>query len=274
MRYKNYFLYYVIVGMFLLIALFPFYWLFVNSFKSFKELYSYNPTWWPKSFLSKHYKMVLFHRSFVISFTNSVIAGIGAAFITLIVSSLAAYSLGRLRFMGRSFVAILIFFVYLIPPAVLMIPLYQMLLNLHLLNTRIGLILAFTTRTIPVTTWMFITYFATLPRELEEAAMIDGCNRFGSFVRIMLPLSTPALAAMAIFSFIFCWQMYLYPLVYITSESKILLPIYLTTLMQGDVYKWGELMASAVLTVAPVIVLFVFIQKFIVTGLIMGATKY
>ncbi len=264
---------YALLLFFVVVALFPFYWMTITSFKTFQEMYGLTTTFWPKTFTLEHYRVLLGDSQLLKTYQNSLVVTLAAVAIGLAISSIAAYALVRLDFRGKTIIGSLVLFVYLITPAILVIPLYQLLVNLRLDNTLWALIVSFPTRTVPFCTWLLMGYFKNIPKEIEESAMIDGCGRLKAFFKIVIPVCTPAFAAAAIFIFIMSWQMFLYPLVFVTTESKMLLPVYIKSLILGDVMKWGQLMAAAVIVTAPVIVLFVFVQRWIVGGLASGAVK-
>lgn len=264
---------YAVLILFVIVALFPFYWITISSFKAFREMYSATPTFLPKNFIWDHYKVLLTDLQLLITYKNSAIVTLSTIAIGLAISSVAAYALVRFEFLGRALIASSVLFVYLIPPAVLVIPLHQLLSKIGLYDSLWALIVSFPTRAVPFCTWLLMGYFKSIPREIEESAKIDGCGKLRTFFHITIPLCAPAFAAAGIFIFIMSWQLFLYPLVFVTSESKMLLPVYIKGLILGDIMKWGQLMAAAVITTVPVIILFVFIQKYIARGLLTGAVK-
>jgi multiple sugar transport system permease protein len=193
--------------------------------------------------------------------------------ITVIVSSLAAYSIVRYRYPGREWISRIILFKYLLPSAMLFVPLYVIVTALGLGNTQQGLILTYLTFTIPFCTWMLMGYFRGMPIELEEQAMVDGCTKIGAMLRILLPLSAPGLVASAIFSFTLAWNEFLLALVITMDQSTMTVPIKLSMMVVGDQYIWGQLMAGAVLASIPVGILYFIGQRFVVQGLAAGAVK-
>jgi len=193
--------------------------------------------------------------------------------ISLVVASLAAYSMVRFRYRFKGLIGRLILFAYLTPTSLLFIPLSILIARLQLGNTLHGLIFVYLTFSLPVSTWMLQAYFAAVPRELEEQGMIDGLSRLGALFRIVLPLSAPGLAAVAIFTFTGAWNELLLALVLITSESRRTAPLALNYLITSDVLPWGPLMAGAVLSSVPLMILYFVAQRYIVQGITAGSVK-
>jgi len=193
--------------------------------------------------------------------------------ISLVVASLAAYSMVRFRYRFKGLIGRLILFAYLTPTSLLFIPLSILIARLQLGNTLHGLIFVYLTFSLPVSTWMLQAYFAAVPRELEEQGMIDGLSRLGALFRIVLPLSAPGLAAVAIFTFTEAWSEVLLALVLINSESRRTAPLALNYLITSDVLPWGPLMAGAVLSSVPLMILYFVAQRFIVQGMTAGSVK-
>ncbi|HEX2436754.1 MAG TPA: carbohydrate ABC transporter permease, partial [Methylomirabilota bacterium] len=193
--------------------------------------------------------------------------------ITTVVASLAGYAVARLRFPGRESVASLILVLYLIPPALLFIPLYRVLAELGATNSLVSLFLSYPTFTVPFCTWLLIGFFKALPTELEEAAMVDGATRVQALWRVLLPLAAPGIVASAIFAFTLSRNEFLYALIYIQDETAITVPVGLNLLIYGDVFHWGQLMAASVITTVPVVALYMFIHRWMVEGLAAGSVK-
>jgi multiple sugar transport system permease protein len=192
---------------------------------------------------------------------------------TTVVASLGGYAVARLRFPGRESVASLILILYLIPPALLFIPLYRVLAELGATNKLSSLFLSYPTFTVPFCTWLLIGFFKALPDELEEAALIDGAGRITAFWRVLLPLAAPGLVASAIFAFTLSWNEFIYALTFVSSSETKTLPVgVVTELVEGDVYHWGPLMAGALLGSLPVAVAYSFLVEYYVSGMT-GAVK-
>jgi multiple sugar transport system permease protein len=264
---------YAVLVTLLVIVVFPFYWMIVTSFKSEDQMRSVISMFWPSPFATENYDQLIRKTEFVSWYGNSVIVSVSSTLLATAVGTLGAYALARLRFRGRGFMASATLITYLVPPAILFIPLYAQIRNLGLANSLAGLIVAYPSFTVPFVTWLLMGYFESIPEELEEAAMIDGATRFGAFRRIVLPLAAPGLLAAALYAFTQAWNEFLYALVFITDARLRTLPVGLASFITGDVYGWGYLMAGAVLTTLPVIAAYIYLQKYMVEGLTAGSVK-
>jgi multiple sugar transport system permease protein len=193
--------------------------------------------------------------------------------LTIVVSSLAAFSIVRYRYRGREVMGRVILFKYVLPTALLFVPLYTIVTTFGLGNTLQALMLTYLSFRVPFCTWMLMVYFRSIPPELEEHAMVDGCSKVGALVRILLPLSAPGLVASAIFSFTLAWNEFLLALVFTVDQQTMTVPIRLSMMIVGDQYIWGQLMAGAVLASVPVAILYFLGQRFVVQGLAAGSVK-
>jgi multiple sugar transport system permease protein len=202
-----------------------------------------------------------------------VFVAAASTLVSVTLASLAAYALTRLRFLGAGLLTTLLLITYLLPGTLLFIPLYQTLTSLGIIDSYAALILTYPTFLLPFATWVMMGYFRSIPVELEEAAMIDGASRFYIFLRIVLPLATPALLSVTLFAFTNAWNEFLFAFVFITKESLRTLPIGLQSMVVGDILPWGKLMAASLLTAVPVAVLYVYAQRFLVEGLTAGSVK-
>jgi multiple sugar transport system permease protein len=256
----------------MLLVAFPIYWMVVTSLKLPVEIYR-KPSLWPKIFTANNYHILLVDKKFLTNIWNSLIVAVTVTIIALIISSLAAYSMVRFRYRAKSLFGRLILFAYLTPTSLLFIPLSVLMARLHLADSLYGLILVYLTFSLPLATWLLQGYFRSVPRELEEQGMIDGLSRFGALVRIVLPLSAPGLAAVAIFTFTGAWNVFLLALVLITDPDKRTAPIALNYLITSDVLPWGPLMAGAVLSSVPLMILYFIAQRFMVQGMTAGSVK-
>jgi multiple sugar transport system permease protein len=263
---------YVALGVAVLIVLFPVYWMIATSLKLPKEIFR-TPSLWPHIFTLSNYDILLNDKGFLLNIRNSLLVAGTVTIISLIISSFAAYSLMRFRYRFRGLIGRLILFAYLTPTSLLFIPLSILMARLNLGNSLNGLILVYLTFSLPLSTWLLTGYFRGVPRELEEAGLIDGLSRMGALIRIVLPLSAPGLAAVAIFTFTGAWNELLLALVLITSESQRTAPLALNYLITSDVLPWGPLMAGAVLSSLPLMILYFFAQRFMVQGLTAGSVK-
>ena len=263
---------YAALGVAVLFILFPIYWMVITSLKLPREIYRV-PSLWPQVFTWSNYDTLLADGRFLISIRNSVIVAGSVTLIALIISSLAAYSMVRFRYRFRGLIGRLILFAYLTPTSLLFIPLSIVVAQLGLGNSLLGLIVVYLTFSLPVATWLLQGYFRAIPRELEEQAMIDGLGHLGALFRIVLPLSAPGLAAVAIFVFTGAWNELLLALVLITSHSQRTTPVALSYMITSDVLPWGPLMAGAVASSLPLMVLYLFAQRYMVPGATAGSVK-
>jgi multiple sugar transport system permease protein len=264
---------YAVIAVLLVVVLFPFYWMTITSLKSERQMRSLASMFWPDPVILDNYRQLLRQTDFTTWFGNSVTVAVASTFLATAVGTLGAYSLARLRFRGRGVMASAVLITYLVPPSILFIPLYAQMRTLGLADSLAGLIAAYPSFTVPFVTWLLMGYFESIPVDLEEAALIDGATRFGAFWRIMVPLAAPGVLAAALYAFTQAWNEFLYALVFITDVKQRTLPVGLSTFITGDVYGWGYLMAGAVLTTLPVIVAYIYLQRFMVEGLTAGSVK-
>ena len=264
---------YTVLGVLAIVVLFPFYWMIVTSFKGEDQMRSVVSMFWPKPFAIENYQQLLAKTEFAAWFGNSVFVAVSSTLLATAVGTIGAYALARLKFLGRGFMASATLITYLVPPSILFIPLYKQMQGLGMANSLAGLIAAYPSFTVPFVTWLLMGYFESIPEELEEAAMIDGATRFGAFYRIVLPLSAPGVLAAGLYAFTQAWNEFLYALVFITDGRLRTLPVGLASFITGDVYGWGYLMSGAVLTTLPVIVAYIYLQKYMVEGLTAGSVK-
>jgi multiple sugar transport system permease protein len=266
---------YIPLVLFLIILLFPFYWMGITSFKPNEELYDYSKT---SPFLLNHATLahiqkLLFETSYPEWMWNTVLVSVVATFFSLACSVFAAYAIERLRFSGAKQVGLSIFLAYLVPPSILFIPLAAIVYQLGLFDTRWALILTYPTFLIPFCTWLLMGYFRSIPFELEECALIDGANRWQILTKIVLPLAVPGLISAGIFAFTLSWNEFIYALTFVSSSEIKTVPVgVITELVEGDVYHWGALMAGALLGSLPVAVLYSFFVEYYVSGMT-GAVK-
>lgn len=265
----------VLVGgltLFTIWTLIPVVWMILTSIKPTSDLYT-KPSLLPTDLTGANYSTVITQSLFTTWLRNSAIVAVGTTVIAMAVGMLAAYAMTRLNFRGKKLIGNVTIVSYLIPPAILFIPLFQIALQFHLSNKAVGLIPIYLIFSVPFCTWLAISYFRTIPAELEESALIDGATRLQVLARILVPLSLPALAVIALFSFTQSWNEFLFALILISSGTQQTLPVGLANYIIGDVLEWGPLMAgSLIASIAPVLIYFV-AQRWIVTGLVAGATK-
>ena len=264
-----------VVGLlaFVLIILVPFWWIASMSFKTYEQIQFAQSIYIPRPFTWENYTGLWLDTRFPLWLRNSLVTAVVVTLITTVVASLSGYAVARLRFPGRGSVASLILILYLVPPALLFIPLYRVLAELGATNHLTSLFLSYPTFTVPFCTWLLIGFFKALPRELEEAAFVDGATRIKALTRVVLPLAAPGIVASAIFAFTLSWNEFLYALVFIQDERMITVPVGLNLLIYGDVFHWGQLMAASVITTVPVVALYMFIHRWMVEGLAAGSVK-
>ena len=264
---------YTFLGLLLLLVLFPFYWMTITSFKTEDQMRSLVSMFWPSPFVVENYTQLLTKTDFAVWYRNSALVAVSSTLVATAIGTIGAYALARLRFLGRAFLSSATLITYLVPPSILFIPLYAQIRTMGLADSLAGLIAAYPSFTVPFVTWLLMGYFGSIPEELEEAAMIDGATRFGAFRRIILPLAAPGVLAAGLFAFTQAWNEFLYALVFISDVKQRTLPVGLSTFITGDVYGWGYLMAGAVLTTLPVILVYTYLQRYMVEGLTAGSVK-
>ena len=266
---------YLPLAFFVLFLLFPFYWMSLVSFKPTNDLFDlkFNP-FWTQRFTLENYLYLFQNTPFPEWLKNTLIVSVVSTAVSLFCSVLMGYALARLRFPGSNFLGVGIFLAYLVPPTLLFLPLSQVIVKLNLYNTYWALILTYPTQLIPFASWLLMGYFKTIPKEIEECAMADGCTRMEALVKIILPLSVPGLLSAGIFCFTLCWNEFLYALIFMSSGAMKTIPVgTVSDLIKADTLFWGALMASAVLGSFPIALLYSFFVKYYVSGLTAGAVK-
>jgi len=254
-------------------AVLPFLWMASTAFKTTEETYTSPPLWIPHHPTIKNFLYIVKRGAFLTYFRNSVTVAVSTTVISIILSSLAGYSFSRFKFFGGHSLLLLFLITQMFPGALLIIPLFQIIKFLKLLNTLYALILSHITFSLPLCTWLMKGFFDQIPRELEEAAMIDGCSRISAMIYIIFPLAFPGIIAASIFSFIGSWDEFIFALTFTSSDEVRTLPIGLQRFIGSYEIYWNHLGAASVLTTIPVIILFLFIQKYMVKGLTAGSVK-
>lgn len=251
----------------------PFIWMASISFKPEAEIFTRDLKIFPVNPTTDNYRFVLSFVPYPRYFLNSLIVASVSTVVSLFISTLSAYSFSRFRYRGRSSLAFLILATQMFPLVTGIIPLYLVFSKLGIINTYWALFVAYVAFTIPFCTWMLKGFFDTIPKELEEAGIMDGCSRLGVLIRVVLPLSAPALVATGVFCFILSWNEFLYATVLTTSDSVRTLPAALGLMMGQGYTQWGALNAAGIMTTLPVIIAFAYFQKYFVQGLTAGAMK-
>jgi N,N'-diacetylchitobiose transport system permease protein len=255
------------------VMLFPVYWMIATAFKPGREILDYTPHWIPSHPTLRNFSSAIHRPYFWTDARNSLIVVAFVVLLSAVVAFFAALALSRFRFRGRTAFIVLIISVQMVPLAALIIPLYITLSRVHLVNTLTGVIVMYMTFVLPFSVWTLRGFMLGVPRELEEAAMVDGATRFGAFMRVMFPLVAPGLVATSIFAFIQAWNEFIIAYVFLHDSSKQTLTVWLASFTTLHGTDWGPLMAGATLTALPVVVFFVLIQRRIAFGLTAGAVR-
>lgn len=271
-RYQS-ILTYSTLALVLLVVLFPIYWMVITALKTESEITRRVPTFLPEHATLGNAFDLFARQAVPQQMLNSLMIASGVTIVALLVSSMGSYSVSRLRYPGRDFLAGAVFFTYLVPGSLMLIPLYTLFAGLGLLNSQFGVGLAYMSFAIPFSTWMLKGYFGNIPKELEEAALVDGCTRMQALFRVILPLAAPGMAASAIFCFTLSWNEFMTAFVFINKKELMTFPVGLASLIYGDRFLWGQIMTGATLMSAPVLILYFLAQRYIVTGLTAGAVK-
>ena len=271
---------YFFLVLFAIFFLTPPVYMLITSLKSSAEISAATNPWWVFHPTLANYVELLTSNQFLRFFWNSSIISIVVVIVTMLISIPAAFALARMKFWGSATLATGVFLTYLIPDSLLFIPLFKMLAvvqeftGIPLLNRWYVLVFIYPTLTVPFCTWIMIGYFASIPKELDEAALIDGASWLQTLTRIFIPVALPGLIAATIFAFTVSWAQFLYPLVFTTSIDQLVLPVGITTtLIKGDVFNWGQIMTGALLGAAPPLVIYAFLMDYYIAGLAAGATN-
>lgn len=255
----------------LLITVFPFYWMLSTSLKTTVQTFAYPPVFVFVPTL-EHYRSAFQDYGVGGSLVNSLIVSLSTTFLALLIGTPAAYALARYEFRGKRDLWFWFITNRMVSPIVLALPIFLIATQLRLIDTHLVLILVYLTFTLPIVVWLCSDQFRTIPKELDEAAFVDGLGVFGTFFRIALPLALPGVVVSAILAFIFSWNELLYPLI-LTRNTARTAPVAATSFMSGYELPWGEIMATGTLIVLPVIIFAILVSKHLVRGLTMGAVK-
>jgi len=271
---------YFFLVLFVIFFLMPPIYMFITSLKTSAEIGAVTNPWWVYHPTLQNYIDLLSQAQFLTFFKNSALVAVIVVAVTMVVSILAAFSLARMKFWGSGTLATGVFLTYLIPESLLFIPLFKIFAFIHdltgieLINHWWVLIFLYPTLTVPFATWIMIGYFSSIPKELDEAALIDGAGYLQILTKIFIPVALPGIIAATIFTFTVSWANFLYPLAFTTSADQLVLPVgIVTTLIKGDVYNWGQIMTGALLGAAPPLIIYAFLMDYYIAGLTAGATK-
>src|SRR5215467_6411868 len=264
---------YAIIAIFLFLTLFPLVWVFSTSFKPNQEAIDFPPRFLPRNATFSNYVFVLTDPGLVRSLINSFVVSLGSTALSVVVSALGGYAFARFEFRGKNLIMSIILGLFMIPVVINIVPLYTMLSNVGMLNSPISLILTFQILIIPLNILLLKNYFETIPRELEEAALIDGCSRLGVLKRVIIPLSMPGFAIAAVLSFRFSWNEFVLPIVLTNRPDSVVFQVALYQFISINRIEWGYLTAGITIAIIPVLVLMLSFQKQMIKGLTVGAIR-
>ena len=262
-----------VLGTALVVVIFPLYWMLLTAFDPPSLSYTSQISLLPKRLTLSAMSQLLREYDFLLWMWNSAVVASISTLLAVVVGTLAAYSLARLRYPGRGFLAGVFFLAYIFPATLLVVPVFVILSVLGLTDDYIGLVLSYLIFTVPFCTWMLRAYLTSIPPELEEAALVDGATRVQAMLLIILPLAAPGVAAATIFAFTLSWNEYLYAFILMTDSTKMTLSPGMTRLVFGDIFLWGMIMSGATLMSLPVVLLYFVAQRFVVSGLTAGSVK-
>jgi len=254
-------------------ALFPFYWMGLTSLRKGKQVYVKEDVLTPRDLTVENYQFVFTERPTLRWMRNSLVMAVSSSTLSDVIGVLAGYSIVRLKFRGNRTIARGVLFTYLLPSSLLFIPMFILMSGLRLTGGMWGLLLAYLSFNVPFCTWLILGYFRSIPEELEDAARIDGCTRMGVLWRIILPLAAPGIVTAFIFGFTNSWNEFLYAVVLLSRRDLMTMPTGLGSYIIGDIFLWGPLMATAIITTLPPVLLFIFVQRFVVAGMTLGSVK-
>lgn len=252
---------------------FPFFWMISTSFKPLQEIFVFPPSFLPAEFTLKNFERLFEQTRFLTYFKNSVFVSFTTVVLTMTIGSAGAYSLTRFKFYGREKIASLILFTYMFAPIMIVIPFYVLIKKIGLANTHAALIMAYTAFCLPFSLWLLRSFFQSIPLALEKAALIDGASRLEAVIYVILPLALPGIIATGIFTFILAWNDYIFVRILITSDELKTLSVGIADLYNATVIDWGMIMSGSMLITVPVLIFFVFIQRYLIAGWGAGAMK-
>ena len=262
----------IVIAVLLLMIIFPLYFMLTTAFKIEREIYS-ELTWIPREPTLENFNTVIYTFRIPVYLRNTLIVAASTTSIVVVISVLAGYSLTRLRFPGRALLARGVLFVYLIPGSLMLIPMYLIIVKLRLQDTYLGLILANLSFAVPFCTWLMMGYLRSLSTEIEEAALIDGCNRLSALWYVVVPLAIPGIVTAAIFIFNGVWNEFIFALILTQDEAHRMISVGLSNFYRSDYYMVGPMMAGSLIAMLPVLIIYILAQRFVVGGLAAGAVK-
>lgn len=271
---------YFFLVLFAIFFLLPPIYMLITSLKTSAEISAATNPWWVFNPTLENYIELLTTDQYLIFFRNSAMVSIIVVSLTMLISVPAAFALSRMKFWGSATLATGVFLTYLVPETLLFIPLFKIfaefrnITGIELINNWWVLLILYPTLTVPFCTWIMIGYFASIPKELDEAALLDGATWMQTLTKVFIPVALPGLIAATIFAFTVSWAQFLYPLAFTTSVEELVLPVgIVTTLIKGDVFNWGQIMTGALLGAAPPLIIYAFLMDYYIAGLTSGATK-
>jgi multiple sugar transport system permease protein len=271
---------YFFLVLFVIFFLLPPVYMLITSLKTSAEISAATNPWWVFNPTLENYRELLTSPQYLGYFRNSVLVSVFVVTITMLISVPAAFALSRMKFWGSTTLATGVFLTYLVPDTLLFLPLFKMFATfsdwtgIQLINRWYVLLIIYPTLTVPFCTWIMIGYFASIPKELDEAALIDGAGWMQTLTKVFIPVALPGLIAATIFAFTVSWAQFLYPLAFTTSTEQLVLPVgIITSLIKGDVFNWGQIMTGALLGAAPPLIVYAFLMDYYIAGLTAGATK-
>lgn len=254
-------------------VLFPMVWMLSTSLKTEPETFRMPPTWVPLDPTFQAYGSIWQMKNFARYFLNTLVVAVSATVLSLLLSVPASYGFARFRFRGARVMMSFILITQMLPSVLLVIPYFTLMRILGLLNTHLALVLAYASFSLPFSTWMLQGFFATIPRQLDEAAMVDGCSRLQAVIRVVVPLAVPGLGATSLFTFLLAWNHYLFALTLATQESMYTISVGLGAMIGEFRIAWNELMAAALLATIPTLIVYTFLERYFVQGLMGGSVK-
>ena len=267
---------YLPLSPYLFVVLFPFYWMVITTFKRDNDLYNLtgSPFWFKESPTLSHVQLLLNDTMFITWLKNSMFIGAAVVVITLLIGLPAAYGLCRIRFPGNQTLSTAMFLSYLIPPALLFLPLSQVVRGIGFTDSIWSLVIVYPSFTIPFCTWLLMGFVRTVPQEIEESAQLDGCTRFQAFRMIVVPVIIPGVITAGIFAFTLTYQEFIYALTFVSASANKTISYGVTSdLIRGDVFYWGSLMSGALIGAVPVAIVYAFSLDHFIHGLTAGALK-
>jgi multiple sugar transport system permease protein len=255
------------------VTIFPFYWMLNTALKPQHEVFLSPPSFWSANWNLGAFATLLIERPFARYFLNSLIVSAASTLVSVTLATLAAYGFTRFHIKGAGALIVFLLFTKMLPETLLIIPYFRLMSELGLINTYFALVLAYSSFALPFSVWMLIGFFRSIPREIDEAAIVDGASRLVALRRVILPLAAPGLAAVALFTFLISWNAYVWALVLTTDPNMYVLSVGIANMVGEYRVQWNELMAAATIAAVPVMVLFAFLERHLVGALTAGAVK-